>query len=135
MFRAAAIAELICDKWSGPRINKEDILAVSLIHDIGNIVKFNLETPTGIKLLDREKKEVIENLRGVRARTVAKYGTDDHKVTQKMAEELGINKRLMYLLTYGGHTFTDTRLPQLDDWDVKVYAYADFRIGPFGVML
>ncbi len=134
MFRAAALAELVCDNWKGPRINKADIISVSLIHDLGNIVKFDLETPAVLKLYYDQTEEAIGKLREVRGRTIAKYGTDDHAATQMMAKELDINKRLMYLLTYGGHAFTDTEIIVPDDWDVKIYAYADFRIGPFGIM-
>lgn len=42
MFRVAGVGELISNNWKGLDISKEDIVAALLIHDIGNIVKFNM---------------------------------------------------------------------------------------------
>lgn len=134
MFRVAALAELLCTAWNGPAINKTDIIAVSLVHDIGNIVKFDLETPFGLKLVSGVTVEEIEKMRKTRDYVKSRYGADDHEATQNMARELGVNERLMFIITYGGHSFTDPNLPNLDDWDIKLHAYTDFRVGPFGIM-
>lgn len=42
MYRVASIAEMVCDNWKGPRIEKDDIVAACLLHDVGNIVKFSI---------------------------------------------------------------------------------------------
>lgn len=133
MIRAAALAEFVCDNWKGPKISKEDIIAVSLIHDLGNIVKFDMETPIGLKLLGDQIKD-LDKLRKIRDKVKTKYGIDDHDATQNMAKELGINDRLMFILKNGGHAFKDPKLLESNDWDIKIHAYTDFRVGPFGIM-
>jgi HD superfamily phosphodiesterase len=40
MFQVASVAKLICDNFK-TEINEQDILHACLLHDIGNIVKFN----------------------------------------------------------------------------------------------
>ena len=39
MLRVAACSNLIIDKWNGQKIDKESIIRVSLLHDMGNMVK------------------------------------------------------------------------------------------------
>ena len=41
MLRVAAVASLICDNCT-EKLNKEDIITACLLHDIGNIVQFQL---------------------------------------------------------------------------------------------
>lgn len=53
MHRTAAVAEIICDNWKGPQINKDTVVAVSLIHDLGNIAKMNFAVDE-LKFWDRE---------------------------------------------------------------------------------
>ena len=42
MLRAAALSNIICNSWKGPQINRERIVTVMLLHDMGNVVKMNL---------------------------------------------------------------------------------------------
>ena len=39
MLRVVACSYLIIDNWNGPEIDKEAIIRVCLLHDMGNIVK------------------------------------------------------------------------------------------------
>lgn len=39
MLRVAASSNLIIDNWNGPEIDKEAIIRVCLLHDMGNMVK------------------------------------------------------------------------------------------------
>jgi hypothetical protein len=134
MYRAGAIAELVCDNWTGPQINKNDIIATSLIHDLGNIVRFDLETPVGRSLLDKDQLNNLDGLKKLRDRIRERYGTKDLDVTKKMAEELGVSDRLMFILEHGSQAFADQKLLESEDWDFKIHAYTDFRVGPFGIM-
>jgi hypothetical protein len=132
MLRAAAIGNLICDNWNGPQINKEDIIAVLLTHDLGNIVKMDFDSEAGLKLLGEEEKKV-DYWKQVKKEMIEKYGQDDHIVSEMMAEELEISQRLAFILknkVFNNNEFT----AQSDDWDIKIAAYADQKIGPFGVL-
>ncbi len=39
MLRVAACSNLIIDNWNGSKIDKESIIRVCLLHDMGNMVK------------------------------------------------------------------------------------------------
>ena len=39
MLRVAACSNLIIDNWKGPQIDKQAIIRVSLLHDMGNMLK------------------------------------------------------------------------------------------------
>ena len=41
MLRVSACAMLILDNWNGNKLDKESIIKVSLLHDMGNIAKIN----------------------------------------------------------------------------------------------
>ena len=132
MLRTAATSELICDNWKGPKINKFDIIAVGLIHDLGNMVKMDLESENGLKLIGEELKN-LDYWKKVKQEIILKYGTDDHRVTEIMIDELNVSNKVKFLLKE--HIFVKNELTlNSDDWELKICAYADQRIGPFGVL-
>jgi hypothetical protein len=132
MLRAAAVGKIICDHWDGSAINKEDIIAVLLIHDLGNIVKMDFNDETGLKLIGDEIKR-IDYWKKIKQETIKKYGSDDHIVSEIIAEELGINERLRFILK--NKVFNNNEnTAKSNDWEIKIAAYADQRIGPFGVL-
>ncbi len=132
--RVAAIGELICDNWNGPPIDKKRILDILLIHDIGNIVKLDLETPNGIavSLVGNDKKR-LTHFKKVRDVTIKKYGNDDHLVSEKIAKELGMSKREQTILKKKVFN-NNEETAKSNDWEIKICAYADQRVGPFGIL-
>ena len=131
MLRAAAVGKFICDNWQGPEVNKEDIIAVLLIHDIGNIVKMDFESE-GLRMIGEEVKR-IEYWKQVKKEFIEKYGQDDHFVSEKIAEELEVSERLKFILE--NKVFNNNEyIADCDDWEIKIAAYSDQRIGPFGIL-
>ena len=61
MLRVAACSKLITDNWEGKEIDKEAIIRVSLLHDMGNIIK--------IPEADLENEKTIE----LRRKCIEKY--------------------------------------------------------------
>ena len=132
MLRVAAVGQLICDNWNGPRIDKNDIIAALLIHDLGNIVKIDFDDKAELKLMGNEKKR-IDFWKQVKKETTDKYGLDDHIVSKKMSEELGVSKRLKFILKNKDFNNNEATVNS-NDWEVKIASYADQRIGPLGVL-
>ena len=135
MIMAASAAELICAAWNGPAIQKDDIVAVLLIHDLGNIVKFHLESEEGVSYLFPDDRKKIDFWREVKADVVSKYGTNDNKVTIKMTKELGIAPKLQSLLeelntVEGAGVYTYSQ----DNWALKICLYTDWRTAPQGII-
>ncbi len=132
MFRAAAVGELICDNWNGPELDKDAIVAVLLLHDLGNLVKMKFDTPLALKIMGKEA-ERVEYWKKVKQEVVEKYGKDDHRVTMKMVAELGVSERLVFLLNEK-EWLQNSITAASDDFDLKICSYADQRIGPFGIL-
>jgi len=132
MLRATSVAQLICDHWIGPAINKENIILSVLLHDIGNIVKMDLKNKVGIDLLGKEKKR-LDYWKKVKQEVIKKYGTDEHVVSEAIVKETGASKRILEIME--NHVFkSNNAIIKSNDWDTKIVAYADQRTGPRGIL-
>ncbi len=131
MARVSRLAMFICNHWKGEKIDRNLVKKAGLLHDIGNIVKFDLETRANF-LGEKEIKRV-DYWKEVQRKIIEKYGSDDHEVTKRMLQEIGTDERLVELL--GSKTYANAvSVANSDDWEAKILLYADLRIGPFGIM-
>lgn len=125
--RVAGVAEMICDSLS-VKIEKDDIVKACLFHDMGNIVKFNLN-----HFPEQNEPEGIDYWQKVKGDFILKYGSNDHLANLTVARELGVSSRV-----YGLIDCIDTGVAELivsdDDLDKKICSYADNRVSPHGVV-
>lgn len=126
-FRVAAVAKQICDSVNKP-IDKEGVVWVSLLHDMGNIIKFDLSY-----FPDFVQPEGLEYWQKVKDEYVQKYGPEEHVATEKICDELGMsNTQKNYLNLVG---FSKTKKAVASDLlEQKICCYADMRVGPLGVL-
>lgn len=132
MMRVAAVSELICDKMK-PKIDSSDLVAVSLIHDLGNIVKMDFDHKEKILLLCKIDRNNLDYLRIKQKEFWEKYGTDDNCANDLIAEEIGVNKRVLYLLKHKGIEKRETNF-WVNDLELIILFYADGRVSPKGVV-
>jgi len=133
MITSAAVAELICDNWTGPEINKNEIISRNLIHDLGNIVKMRLDSELDIKLAKSSgDTKGIAYWKKVKGNIIKKYGSDDSLVTKQMTKEIPVTSKLFELLCTAEFSFN--KVTKYGTWEQKICAYSDQRIGPFGVL-
>jgi len=130
MLRTAAVAHLIADNWQGPELSLRKILRVLLLHDAGNVVKINYDKSPGV--LGADVRD-IERWKRLQREFIEKYGTDDHKVSRRIATECGCSSDELELMDAKVFVKNDITVA-LSNFDVKVAAYADQRVGPQGVM-
>jgi hypothetical protein len=121
--RVAGVASVICDNFQKP-IDKSSIISACLLHDMGNIVKFKLDLypenlePQGIDYWENVKNKYIK-----------KYGKDDHIATNKITNELNINKNIQdIILSYGFAQATKTY--KTTHLEYKIAVYSDMRVAP-----
>lgn len=125
--RVAAVAKTICDSLIRG-VNTKDVVITCLFHDMGNIIKFDLNyfpefvRPEGLEYWQNIKNEFIE-----------KYGAEEHAATHKIFEEIGLNEtQLSYLSAIG---FSKTKeAAQTESFEKKICIYADQRVGPHSVL-
>jgi hypothetical protein len=129
MLRSAALTYLLCQKWEGPSINKQQILIVMLIHDMGNFAKIDYSKeeflPSGDKDIyywQKKKQDFINN-----------YGADDHVATFNIASELGFDSSILWVVL-NKIFINNEMIANSDNYELKICAYADQRVGPEGIV-
>jgi len=127
MLWVAAIATIICDNFEEP-LPKEDIVTACLLHDMGNIVKYELGyfpefmEPQGLAYWQNVQNEFRE-----------KYSADEHKITFLIAKELGLSDRIVELASGNGFQLL-CMCRDSEDIPMKMMHYCDNRVGPYGIL-
>lgn len=121
MLRVAACSNLIIDCWEGTQIDKESIIRVSLLHDMGNIVKIP------------ENFSKDENFREIRRKYFEKYGTNDHELNLEIGKIEGLSEKEIEILD-GKRSRKNEETLKSDSFERKICAYCDQRVAPDGVI-
>ena len=120
MLRVAACTNLILDNWTGKPIDRKAITRVSLLHDMGNMVKIPEEG---------QDREFIE----IRRKYYEKYGTNDHEINMLIGKNLGLSKKELEILD-GKRSRKNEQTAKSDNYEIKICAYCDQRVAPDGVV-
>lgn len=119
MFRVFGIVCVIGASWRGEELDWDLLKKLTLLHDLGNIVKFNLkEEETYLK----EKQKLM----------IEKYGADDHEATGKMVKELGFDEVAVDVIqqkSFGN----SIAIANSQNYLLKILYYADMRVLPNGI--
>ena len=121
MLRVAACSNLIIDNWNGLEIDKESIIRVCLLHDMGNMVK----------ILEEESKD--EEFLKVRKKYFDKYGTNDHEINLEIGKQEGLTEKEITILD-GKRSRKNEETLQSNSYERKICAYCDQRVAPNGVV-
>lgn len=127
MLRVAGVASIICDHCEA-EIDRETVITTSLIHDMGNIIKFDLTfrpeflEPRGLGYWQNVKADYIK-----------KYGNDEHDATLQIAKELRVSDTVIDLISRIGFSKSEQNFKS-DDYNIKICAYADSRVAIDGIV-
>lgn len=130
-FSVAAVASLICQYFEG-NIDRENIIAACLLHDMGNIVKFNFDKQTLAKMPGLIDVGDAEHWQAVKEEFLQKYGSGSHNVTMKILNEVPVNQRIKELVDCVGFSQASDNASTFD-FGKKICAYSDMRVLPLGV--
>jgi hypothetical protein len=128
MLRVAGVSTIICDNFQGFALDKTSIVTSSLLHDMGNIIKFDLTKfpeflkPKGLDYWQEIKKEFIEQ-----------YGDNESVASELIAEEIGVSPQVKKLIQATSMSSSEQNF-LTKDFGKKICDYADNIIGPFGVL-
>ena len=125
--RVAAVAFMICESLN-IEIDKESVLKACLLHDMGNIIKFNLANST-----EWNKPEGTEYWQKVKDKYVSKYGSNEHNASLAIVLEIGMTIRIHDLVDCIDSSIAE-KIVKEDDFEKKICAYVDNRVSPFGVV-
>lgn len=121
MLRVAACSNLIIDNWNGLEIDKESIIRVCLLHDMGNMEK----------IPEEESKD--EEFLKVRKKYFDKYGTNDHEINLEIGKQEGLTEKEITILD-GKRSRKNEETLQSNSYERKICAYCDQRVAPNGVV-
>ncbi len=109
-------------------MEKAAIIEALLLHDMGNVIKFDFRFS---HLLGDEEAN-IKFWKEIQLKFKQKYG-NEHTATLEIAKEIGVSPQTFGLLEWTGSSkleqVTDTM-----DWSAKITCYCDFRVSPFGIV-
>jgi len=129
MLSVARCAEFFKEHWQGVDIDWSTVILSCLLHDIGNIVKFDLSGSTDLLGAGGDD---FKHLKEVQIVFIEKYGADDHLATKMILEELHLNEQVITAVqnkSFGN----SVAVAQGADWYTKILAYADLRVTPRGI--
>lgn len=121
MLRVAACSNLIMDNWNGPKIDKESIIRVNLLHDMGNMVKIP------------EDFSKDEEFLKIRKKYFDKYGTNDHEINLEIGKREGLTEKEIIILD-GKRSRKNEETLKSNSYERKICAYCDQRVAPDGVV-
>lgn len=125
--RVAGVALMICESLDF-EIDKESIVKACLIHDIGNIIKFNLK-----RFPEWNEPEGLEYWEGVKSEYIIKYGNDEHKASLLISLELGVSDSIYRMVDCVDSSFVEI-LKLSDNFGEKICLYSDNRVNPYGIV-
>jgi len=129
--KVAGVAKLVCDNLESG-LDAENVVEACLLHDIGNIIKFDLSL-TDQLLPGRFSRADLDFWQKVKDGFVSKYGKDEHHATIKIIREIGISQRVVELVDSIGFQNGKSNA-ESPDFGKKLCAYSDMRVGPMGVI-
>lgn len=128
MLTVAAVGKFVVDHWRGPVIDGQVIVTTLLVHDLGNLVKFDLSE--NAKIIDRGL--FTDEWRGRQKEMREQYGTDSHVATQAMLHELQLPEKIQTLAN--GMDADDLCVFLNTPLEQQICEYADIRVTPNGVV-
>jgi hypothetical protein len=130
MYMVAAVGAYIADHWDKPNeLDRARIVKGLLLHDTGNIIKFDFSRPD--LLGDAERKD-LEKWKRIQTEFTQQYRNED-VATHALARLSGVDEKAFEILDAVGSAKLQKAL-ETADWNKKIACYSDFRIGPFGVL-
>lgn len=121
MLRVAACSNLIIDNWNGQKLDKESIIRVCLLHDMGNMVKIP------------EDFSKDEEFLKIRKKYFDKYGTNDHEINLEIGKTEGLSEKEIIILD-GKRSRKNEETLKSNSYERKICAYCDQRVSPDGVV-
>ncbi len=133
MLRVGAVGKIIAENW----VSECDVKFTTdlcLVHDMGNIVKFDLSENDNNKMFG--PIENIEKWREVQKSYWDKYGHDAHEATVGILNDAGLGRFVDCITEEEKLYFAEASEPVLDETNVAtiIMLYSDCKVTPCGVV-
>ncbi|MGM5480055.1 MAG: HD domain-containing protein [Nanobdellota archaeon] len=129
MKQVAAIGKFLCTHLNQD-LDTDCVVAALLLHDLGNVVKFDLDSPLSEQLCSQDEKE---RLRILQSDLKERYGKNADEATKRMVEKLKVPKKVKWLLE-NATWLNIEKVRDSNSIELKICAYADYRVSPKGIV-
>lgn len=127
--RVASVASIICKNFIDQKIiNSDEIIKSCLLHDMGNILKFDLTF-----FPEFTQPEGLEFWQEVKLNFGKKYGENEYIATQNIIKDLNQNDNI---LENSNKTGFSKAVEVLNSKNISwmICNYSDMRVGPHGIL-
>jgi len=129
MLSVTKVALFISSHWIGEGLSHKELKRSALVHDLGNIVKFDFDKYPEFMGLEIKNIDIWKDKQ---RQMISKYGNNDHEVTKLILKELKFSDDSIEVI--GSKSFTDAlAISKSDNFNLKVLLYADMRVLPLGI--
>ena len=126
--RVAAVGQKISTYF--PQVNMKTVVTACLLHDMGNILKIDFDSPLSKEALTIEQRKAGDELK---ASFQKKYGNDEYLATIEIVKEIGVSEQVLKVINEMFFTkLIDAQFAQ-NSLERKICEYADMRVDPYGV--
>ena len=125
--RVAGVAQTIVQACQ-QRLDEDSIVTACLLHDMGNILKFDLT-----RFPEFLQPEGLDYWQQVQLDYQKKYGVDEHEATMMIARELKVSDQVLQFIDAIGFSKIEAHY-QGKDLAKMICEYADTRVAPQGVV-
>ena len=127
--RVTSVAQMICENIN-IEVDKDTLIKTALLHDMGNVIKFDLtQTKEIFGFSDSEISEIAQ----IKEEFIQKYGNNEHDATVKIIKELGMPDEIANLADK--NRFSNLCIDKDgDNMLLKILHYSDGRVGTHGVL-
>ncbi len=132
LWRTASLMELLLRHWQGPPVDHALLIETMLVHDLANLVKFDLSETSRTMMFSAEELVAYRQLQAEWHQT---YGRVVDEVTVTFLKELRLantDKISQLILTHTSGT--ERKTVEEHNWAQKLCDYTDFRIAPHGLV-
>lgn len=126
MLRTAGVGYFVASNWKEKGVDVNLTTAACLLHDVGNLVKFDLDNPI-VEIDDPEK------WRRIQKKYWDKYGKNTHDVTIQIIEELGREDVVGVIEEEGEVYGKSVEVIKGASLPTQFLLYSDVRVMPHGV--
>lgn len=127
--RVAAVGKMVSDRIAG--VDVASVIAACLLHDMGNILKFDLRPEAVLASMMPEGQR--DHWLSVQKEFQEKYGTNEHHATDVIVREIGVSEVVRGLI-HGMGFGKSAEVLHGGNIELCTVEYADQRVGPHGVL-
>ncbi|KUK79852.1 MAG: Metal-dependent phosphohydrolase, HD subdomain [Microgenomates bacterium 39_7] len=138
MLTVAALGKLISHHWTGPTVDEVVLIDTLLLHDIGNLIKFELNSNSSREMLQNsllhlsQLEKTLEYWQEKQQQMIEAYGTSADQANLAIIKKLGFESKIVDLLSNHSFESLEEHL-ETPNWEKKLVFYCDLRVTPQGL--